>query len=723
MSALSIQPTFPIFTDIDGQPLEDGYIFIGVANLQPIGNPIIVYQNAALTTVAVQPIRTRGGYPVFSGTPGRLYVNSDYSIQVQNKNGSVVYSAPTATERYNGVVISSIDASQVEYTAPGLGAVQVTLQNKLQSQVISITDYGADPTGVADSTTAILAAETARPSGATLVWPQGTYRISADITATKPGVWDMKTVTINSAAGKILFDTNNFELEGNKSTFNFIGSGIGGDGNRAIRVAGAYDPTEYDIAAPIAVGATSFTASNPAQAATLSPNQWIIVIDRDVTNWIRIEFKQVLSVVGATVNVTNPFGMPFSGTYPIKWVSVTKTIENCAMRNLNIVCPSAAPGQHLGFDGQPCVFNFETSGCTFNIASGLAWQSYGHYNPMFFNNVIKRQQGRRSAISSTQGGHFSNNIFWADSASPTNGSLTIETGTYGTTFQGNKVFGGAGASGLFYINNVYHCSFIDNLLIGDGLAIGLLVQGATDNVFVGNTLINVSEGITVTRDNSLTPILSSTANYIADTTTIQCLTGIKFASAGDSNNVINGLKCDSTATARVLDSGTNNLSLLINNPFNSYQVLGGLAFGNANNSNVNVLDYYLEGTFTPDLTFNTPGDVAVSYSTRVGKYTRVGNRIFVEVSIVTSSFTHTTAAGNLLISNMPFAPIAAGTGSAAVAGWTKAGYTQITAGFAISDTRMNFLASGSGQAQSTLSSADVPTGGTVTIRASGWYEV
>jgi hypothetical protein len=722
MSALSIQPTFPIFTDIDGQPLEDGYIFIGAANLNPQINPITVYWDADLTIAAAQPIRTLNGYPVYQGTPGRLYVNSDYSIQVQNKNGSVMYSAPAATERYSDEVISFINASQVNYTAPGLGAVQVTLQNKLQSQVISITDYGADSTGVADSTTAILAAEAARPSGATLIWPQGTYKISADITATKPGVWDMKTVTINSTAGRILFDSNNFELEGNKSTFNFIGGGTS-DSNRATRVSGAYDPTEYDISSPISVGATSFTASNPAQAATLSKNQWIIVIDRDVTNWIRIEFKQVLSVVGATVNVTNPFGMTFSGTYPIKWVSVTKTIENCAMRNLNIVCPSAGPGGHIGFDGQPCVFNFETSGCTFNIANGLAWQSYGHYNPMFFNNVIERQQGRRSAISSTQGGHFSNNIFWADSASPTNGALTIETGTYGTTFQGNKVFGGAGGAGLFYINNSYHCSFIDNLLIGDGLTIGLLVQGAKDNVFIGNTLINLSEGITVTRDNAVTPILPSTSNYIADTTTIQCLTGIKFASAGDSNNVINGLKCDSTATARVLDFGTNNLSLLINSTFNSYQVLGGLAFGNANNSNVNVLDYYLEGTFTPDLTFNTPGDVAVSYSSRVGKYTRVGNRIFVEVSIVTSSFTHTTAAGNLLISNMPFAPLAAGIGSATVGGWTKAGYTQISAGFAISDTRMFFLASGSGQVQSTLTSADVPTGGTVTIRASGWYEV
>ena len=105
MSALSIQPTYPIFTETDGQPLEDGYIWIGTANLDPQGNPINVYWDAALTQLAGQPIRTQGGYPVNSGTPARLYVNSDYSIRVMNKNGSVVYSAPEATERYNGSVV------------------------------------------------------------------------------------------------------------------------------------------------------------------------------------------------------------------------------------------------------------------------------------------------------------------------------------------------------------------------------------------------------------------------------------------------------------------------------------------------------------------------------------------------------------------------------------------------------------------------------------------
>jgi hypothetical protein len=93
MSALSINPPYPLFPDIDGQPLEDGFVWIGAANLDPQVNPINVYWDAALTIPAGQPIRTLAGYPANNGTPARLYVNSDYSIRVMNKNGSVLYTS------------------------------------------------------------------------------------------------------------------------------------------------------------------------------------------------------------------------------------------------------------------------------------------------------------------------------------------------------------------------------------------------------------------------------------------------------------------------------------------------------------------------------------------------------------------------------------------------------------------------------------------------------
>jgi len=153
MTALSIQPTFPVFTERDGQPLRNGYIWLGVANLPPQTNPINVYWDAALTVPAAQPIRTINGYPSNNGTPGRLYVNSDYSILVQDRKSTLVYSSPTATERLSDVVITGLDASDVAYLPGGPNAQPTTVQTALR-RTISVDDFGAVGDGIVDDSLA-----------------------------------------------------------------------------------------------------------------------------------------------------------------------------------------------------------------------------------------------------------------------------------------------------------------------------------------------------------------------------------------------------------------------------------------------------------------------------------------------------------------------------------------------------------------------------------------
>jgi hypothetical protein len=97
MAVTSVRQPFPPFGDVDGNPLENGYIYIGVIDLDPVANPIDVYWDADLTVPVVQPIRTIGGYPSNNGTPGALFAVDEYSITIKNKNSTLVATSPAPT--------------------------------------------------------------------------------------------------------------------------------------------------------------------------------------------------------------------------------------------------------------------------------------------------------------------------------------------------------------------------------------------------------------------------------------------------------------------------------------------------------------------------------------------------------------------------------------------------------------------------------------------------
>jgi hypothetical protein len=114
MSTIEVQPPYPAFAGTDGQPLENGYIWIGAASLSPQTNPISVYWDAANTIAAPQPIRTINGYPSRNGTPARFYVASDYSIQVLDSKGSVVYTSLSNNSSGRGFIASNATGNGVQ---------------------------------------------------------------------------------------------------------------------------------------------------------------------------------------------------------------------------------------------------------------------------------------------------------------------------------------------------------------------------------------------------------------------------------------------------------------------------------------------------------------------------------------------------------------------------------------------------------------------------------
>jgi len=177
-----IKGPFEVFTDIDGQPLENGYIYVGTAGLDAKTNQISIYWDDTLTVAATQPIRTTGGYPSNSGTPGKLYIgNIDYSITVENKNASTVFS----------------------------------LSNARNVSEVSVKDFGAIGDGVANDATAI---QNAVNAYSRVYFPPGRYNINSNITLNEGnylyGDRSESIIDVNNVACTVALDCVNLFTKG-----------------------------------------------------------------------------------------------------------------------------------------------------------------------------------------------------------------------------------------------------------------------------------------------------------------------------------------------------------------------------------------------------------------------------------------------------------------------------------------------------------------------------
>jgi len=167
MSSSIVSP-FPVFNDLNGTPLEAGYIYIGQSNLNPETAPINVFWDAACTIPAAQPIRTVGGYASRNGTPSRLYVTADtYSITVRNRNSVFVFSAFNQTDAPTSVFdistqVITATAGQVTFALttfaylPGTDTLQV-YRNGLR--LTAGTDYLETNSSTVTLTTAAAAGD------------------------------------------------------------------------------------------------------------------------------------------------------------------------------------------------------------------------------------------------------------------------------------------------------------------------------------------------------------------------------------------------------------------------------------------------------------------------------------------------------------------------------------------------------------------------------------
>jgi hypothetical protein len=231
----------------------------------------------------------------------------------------------------------------------------------------------------------------------------------------------------------------------------------------------------------------------------------------------------------------------------------------------------------------------------------------------------------------------------------------------------------------------YNCSFIGNHVPQNGLAAN-----------------NTYDGINIAKDGAFYPY-----NNIYTNNQI-------FNNSGLANNVRYGINSDAFSSQNLTQRDL----------FSSNRVR---SVSTAAYNGVASNDHYEESTFTPTITFTTPGDLTAVYNVQTGRYTRIGDRVFYNIVISATTFTHTTASGNLRINGLPYtaANVADNyaSGSCSFEGYTAAGYTSVSCMSLPNNTSLELIANGSGVARKVLAAADIPSGSNKYIMCSGHYDV
>jgi hypothetical protein len=163
MATLSIDAPFTQITDMDGDPLKSGYVYVGVAGQDAETNPISVFWDEGLTVPAIQPIRTLNGYYSRSGTPSNLFCSADdFSITVKNKNLSLVYSELTS---------SNLNASKSQAPFVLASVADIEGLSLIAGQRYTITGYHPNTTVGGGE----FVAATGRHNGGTVIDPDRAF--------------------------------------------------------------------------------------------------------------------------------------------------------------------------------------------------------------------------------------------------------------------------------------------------------------------------------------------------------------------------------------------------------------------------------------------------------------------------------------------------------------------------------------------------------------------
>lgn len=314
-------------------------------------------------------------------------------------------------------------------------------------------------------------------------------------------------------------------------------------------------------------------------------------------------------------------------------------------------------------------------------------------------------------------------------------------GTTGVQTSGVLIGDTNNVSGIVDLTTTGDITVGDDLFFASGAILNFGAGDVTINYDGSGTLTltgelfvekQTSNALLVGRDVS-NPILWLDTNVASSVTGIRLIAqaagggiGCSTTSSGTNENITWNSKGSGTFSVQTVGTG----NFVSGRPIDiSNANAGQIVFPASQNAsaNANTLDDYEEGTWTPAIRFASfaTDNLSVAYTSQVGTYTKIGRHSHNSFTIITSTFTHTTASGGVQITGIPFANggTHAHNGAVTVRGITKVNYTSFASVVQSTNQFVELFSCASAQVNSAVVAADMPSGGTVLLLGSIGYHV
>lgn len=251
------------------------------------------------------------------------------------------------------------------------------------------------------------------------------------------------------------------------------------------------------ISAPIAIGDQSFQTAT--QATNLHPGNWIVITERDsvLRDVVAIDWMQVKSVSGHTVQVAKPFRVAFPDTHSwnpvfsgLGFFKVANPVQNVQLRDFTLYVPNA--GRNMSAISVYTARHVLVENLNVRDDNGQALYSFQSQDVTFRNCVAYSGPGL-SEFASTTDLTVTGNVF----SSHGDAGFGLDLGTGFFDVRNNQVTSSMN-SGIYALYGVHDGTIEDNKVAAvsasqNRSAVGILLRG-TQRVTVTNNTLSGGQG-------------------------------------------------------------------------------------------------------------------------------------------------------------------------------------------------------------------------------------